>query len=194
MFRNIHTGTSLLIVALTCFLLAFSPIGASAQRTMKGQHAIGIEVGASMLRLGDLGFGLNYSQYLLNAYWQVGTYASDNSIKTINALDMEYVDCYLQGDYMHRLLCTRSRSISLYGGGGAFIGYEFYDPRRALPANIDIQLPTGNFLYGVNPRIEAEIFIIKRLALTLGGCFPITFSSPLVRLRPQLKMGLRFDI
>ena len=182
------------IVALVTSLMLVTPLGAAAQRTMKGQHAIGARVSASVTDFSDLGLCLNYSQYLLNAYWFAGTSAADNDIRTDKGVLMEYVDCYLGGGYMHRLASTRSRSISLYAGGGAFIGYEFYDPRKDLPANIETNLPTGTFLYGLSPMIEAEFFIIKRLALTLGGCFHLTFSSPLVILRPQLRLGVRFDI
>ena len=81
-----------------------------------------------------------------------------------------------------------------YAGGGAFIGYEFYDPRKDLPANIDTKLPTGNFLYGIFPSIEAAFFVTRQLALTVSSVAMINFSSPLVKLRPQIRMGLKIDI
>ena len=189
-----HGKATLLIAVLTVALMACAPLSAMAQRTMKGQHAGGAEATGCIPRLGDLGLCLNYSQYLLNAYWQVAAYTGNNHIMTSNGIPMEFIDCTIEGGYMHRLVSTRSRSLSLYAGGGAFIGYEFYDPRKDLPANIETNLPTGTFLYGLSPMIEAEFFIIKRLALTLGGCFHLTFSSPLVILRPELRLGVRFDI
>ena len=194
MIGNIHSRALFLIVVLTSVLLLATASSAAAQRTMKGQHAVGAEVSADVPNLGDLGLCLNYSQYLLNSYWQVYASAGDNHIQTDRGPLMEYVDCFIGGDFMYRLIATRSRSVSLYAGGGAFIGYEFYDPRKDLPANIETNLPTGTFLYGISPIIEAEFFIIRRLALTLGGCFHLTFSSPLVILRPQLRLGVRFDI
>ena len=190
----IQGRTYYVIVTLVASLMLVTPLGAAAQRTMKGQHAIGAGFSASVTDFSDLGLCLNYSQYLLNAYWFAGTSAADNDIRTDKGVLMEYVDCYLGGGYMHRLASTRSRSISLYAGGGAFIGYEFYDPRKDLPANINTNLPTGSFLYGISPRIEAEFFFTRHLALTLGGCFPVSFSSPLVKLRPHLRMGVRVDI
>ena len=161
---------------------------------MKGQHAVGMEISVGIPNITDIGICLNYSQYLLNAYWQVGVYGGNNMIMTDNGHNLKYLDTTINGVYMHRLVATKSRSISLYAGGGAFIGYEFYDPRKDLPANINTNLPTGSFLYGISPRIEAEFFFTRHLALTLGGCFPVSFSSPLVKLRSHLRMGVRVDI
>ena len=189
-----HGKATLLIAVLTVALMACAPLSAMAQRTMKGQHAVGAEATGCIPRLGDLGLCLNYSQYLLNAYWQVAAYTGNNHIMTSNGIPMEFIDCTIEGGYMHRLVSTRSRSLSLYAGGGAFIGYEFYDPRKELPATIYTNLPTGNFLYGISPRIEAEFFLTRQMAITLGTSAMVNFSSPLVKLRPQLRIGLRIDI
>ena len=194
MIGNIHSRALFLIVVLTSVLLLATASSAAAQRTMKGQHAVGAEVSADVPNLGDLGLCLNYSQYLLNSYWQVYASAGDNHIQTDRGPLMEYVDCFIGGDFMYRLIATRSRSVSLYAGGGAFIGYEFYDPRKDLPANINTNLPTGSFLYGISPRIEAEFFLTRQMAITLGTSAMVNFSSPLVKLRPQLRVGLRIDI
>lgn len=194
MIGDIHSRALFLIVVLTSVLLLATASSAAAQRTMKGQHAVGAEVSADVPNLGDLGLCLNYSQYLLNSYWQVYASAGDNHIQTDRGPLMEYVDCFIGGDFMYRLIATRSRSVSLYAGGGAFIGYEFYDPRKDLPANINTNLPTGSFLYGISPRIEAEFFLTRQMAITLGTSAMVNFSSPLVKLRPQLRIGLRIDI
>ena len=194
MFCKQHSRTGVLIVVLTFVLMSCATFSASAQRTMKGQHAVGMEISGGILNITDIGICLNYSQYLLNAYWLVGVYGGNNKIMTDNSHNLKYLDTTINGGYMHRLVATKSRSISLYAGGGAFIGYEFYDPRKELPANIDTKLPTGNFLYGIFPSIEAEFFLTSQLALTVSSVAMINFSSPLVKLRPQIRMGLRVDI
>lgn len=194
MSNNNNRQDIILTVVLAFVLSLVVSIDATAQRTMKGQHAIGIDVSGRIPNLADIGICLNYSQYLLNAYWQVGAFVGNNQIKTDNGLNLEYIDSALCGGYMHRLIATKSRSICLYAGGGAFIGYEFYDPRKDLPANIDTKLPTGNFLYGIFPSIEAAFFVTRQLALTVSSVAMINFSSPLVKLRPQIRMGLKIDI
>ena len=194
MFNSNHKQDRVLIIVLAFVLSLVASTDAMAQRTMKGQHAIGIDVSGRIPNIADIGLCLNYSQYLLNAYWQVGAYAGNNQIKTDNGLNLEYIDSAICGGYMHRLIATKSRSVSLYAGGGAFIGYEFYDPRKDLPATIDTKLPTGNFLYGISPSIEAAFFLTRQLALTVSSVAMINFSSPLVKLRPQIRMGLKIDI
>ena len=194
MFCKQHKRTTVLIVVLTFVLMSCATFSASAQRTMKGQHAVGMEISECIPNITDIGICLNYSQYLLNAYWQVGVYGGNNMIMTDNGHNLKYLDTTINGAYMHRLVATKSRSISLYAGGGAFIGYEFYDPRKELPANIDTKLPTGNFLYGIFPSIEAAFFLTRQLALTVSSVAMINFSSPLVKLRPQIRMGLKVDI
>ena len=194
MFSDNHNQGTILTIILAIVLATGASTDANAQRTMKGQYAIGIDISGRIPNISDIGLCLHYSQYLLDGYWQVGAYSGNNQIMTSNGLNLKYFDSTISGNYMHRLIATRSRSISLYAGGGAFIGYEFYDPRKELPANIDTKLPTGNFLYGISPSIEAAFFLTRQLALTVCGVAMINFSSPLVKFRPQMRMGLRIDI
>ena len=194
MFNKNHKPGTILTIILVFVLVAGASSDANAQRTMKGQYAIGIDISGRIPHISDIGLCLHYSQYLLDGYWHVGAYSGKNQIMTSNGLNLKYVDSAISGGYMHRLIATRSRTISLYAGGGAFIGYEFYDPRKELPANIDTKLPTGNFLYGISPSIEAAFFLTRQLALTVSSIALINFSSPLVKLRPQMRMGLRIDI
>lgn len=194
MFRIFHSRKPFVVIALILTLFMCTIFSADAQRTMKGQHAIGVEAAGYIPNLGNLGVNLNYSQYLLSAYWMIDAFVGSNQINVTGGIPMNFIEYALGGGYMYRLLATRSRSISLYAGGGAFIGYELYDPMKKLPASIDTELPTGNFLYGVSPRIEAEFFVIRQLAITVGTVAMVNFSSPLVMFRPQLRLGLRYDI
>ena len=194
MFNSNHKQDRVLIIVLAFVLSLVASTDAMAQRTMKGQHAIGIDVSGRIPNIADIGLCLNYSQYLLNAYWQVGAYAGNNQIKTDNGLNLEYIDSAICGGYMHRLIATKSRSICLYAGGGAFIGYEFYDPRKRLPEHIDTRLPVGNFLYGVNAGAEAEFFFIRTVALVVYAELPVNFSSPLSKVRYRVGAGIRINL
>jgi hypothetical protein len=95
---------------------------------------------------------------------------------------------------MHRIASVRSRAFSLYGGGGAFIGYELYDPASRLPANISTGLGDGAFIYGIDPGIEAEVFISRRVALTAGCTMPLTFGSVTRWIRMNATAGIRLNI
>ena len=113
---------------------------------------------------------------------------------TSSDIRMRYLEVTFCGGYMHRLVCTRSRNISLYAGGEAFLGFESYDPMSELPSNIDTGLPSGSFLYGIAPQVVAEIFLTGKLALVAGCSSPVNLSSPITMVRPNLMLGLRMNI
>ena len=95
---------------------------------------------------------------------------------------------------MYRVASTRSRSVNLYIGGGIFLGWEFYDPRKRVPAYINTGLPDGTFIYGVAPAIDSEFFITRTIALTLGARSPISISSKTEILKLHLKAGIKVNI
>jgi hypothetical protein len=141
-----------------------------------------------------MGGGIEYAQYLIGGYWFVGAQAASHMINTSGSYAMRYIDMLTCGGYMHRLLGTRSRRLNLYCGGGAFLGYEFYDPMGELPSSISTGLAAGSFLYGICARAEAEFFISGRLAITAGFCAPLHFPSPVSIFRPDARIGLRYNI
>ena len=179
-------------VVLSCSLS--SAQGAHAQRTMRGQSMISAHALSCIPAVQEMGGGIEYAQYLIGGYWFAGADAASHMISTTGSYAMRYVDMLACGGYMHRLLGTRSRSINLYCGGGAFLGYEIYDPKDELPSSISTGLAAGTFLYGVCARAEAEFFIWGRLAITAGFCAPLHFPSPVSVFRPDARIGLRYNI
>lgn len=174
--------------------LYMSSCKAFAQRTMNGQGLISAGVESSLLRLSNIGGNVRYGQYLLGGYWQVGASVMKSDVQTNTITQMDFIEVNLCGGYMNRLLATRSRSVCLYAGGDAFLGYEIYDPTDDLPSSIDTGLPSGTFIYGVSPQILAEFFLTGKLALTAGCSLPVNFSSPITKVRPNLTLGLRMNI
>ena len=177
-------------------LLLFScNTDASAQRTMEGQLFVSAEGHISALNLANAGGGLNMGQYLLNGLWSCSINSSFNTIGIGSGHKLDYVDFYAQGGYMYRIISNRSRSLNFYGGGGAFIGYEVYDPMKRVPSHLATNLPEGGtFIYGIEPRIEFEAFIARKVAFTLGFSTPINFSSSLTKVRPKGTLGIRLNL
>lgn len=194
MLGKMHIKTSASILALCVIMLIFSPLAAKAQRTMEGQGLIDAKASVHLLRIRDWGMSISYGQYLLKGYWYAELAVSDNRISTDNHLSMRYIDLLGYGGYMHRLLSSRSRWFSLYAGGGAFLGYEFYDPLQELPTSVSTELPAGSFLYGLEPQVEAEMFFYRNVAFTTGLSLPVNFSSPLTKFRPVIRLGIRVNI
>lgn len=181
-----------LAIVFACFLL--SSHYAQAQRTMKGQNMLTVSVGTSILRVQDCGAEISFGQYLLGSYWFAEVGAMSHRVATSGHNLMRFMDMLASGGYMHRLVSNRSRSLSLYAGGGAFLGYEIYDPMDELPESISTGLPSGTFLYGISPRILAEVFITGKMALTASCSVPVNFTSPITKARPDLMLGLRLNL
>lgn len=184
------------MVYCTLFVLSLLLVTtkANGQRTMRSQNLISAEFRTPFTGATDLGGELSWGQYLLNSYWQVSLNGCTHG-KLLSTSDrLEYLQALVSGQYMYRLVGTRSRSVSLYGGGGVFLGYEFYDPWGKIPTNLDIGIGSGTFLYGVLAKVELEIFLTKRLAVILSGQTPINFSSPLGWIRWQVGAGVRVNI
>ena len=195
MFSKRLSGAWVATAVISAILFISQPCQAMAQRTMSGQSLLTAEVAAlSLAHPGDLGVNLDYGQYLLSGYWFSSLYAEDCSIATTSNHSIRFIDTYAAGGYLHRIVSTRSRLVSLYGGGSAFLGYEFIDPAKECPTSITTSLPSGCFLYGIIPEVEIEIFFLRRIALTMGAESPIYFTSPLRKIRPRLKLGIRMNI
>ena len=168
--------------------------GLSAQRTANGQSMVSAAAVSSMLRPADIGAEICYGQYLLAGYWTAGTEAGIHSLATSSRHHMRLLEVTLCGGYMHRIIGTRSRNMSLYAGGEVFLGFESYDPMNELPAHIVTGLPSGSFLYGIAPQVVAEIFLTGKLAFVAGCSVPVNFSSHVTMVRPDLTLGLRMNI
>ena len=155
---------------------------------MNGQPALRLDA-----ILTDSSFGAEavFSQYTLGGFWEVGLSAKQYGRPTSAAISINNLNTVAEGAYMFRLVGTRSRSVSLYGGAGAFIGYEAIDPMHKLPSYIQTNLGKGYFLYGLQAKLMAEFFVSRTVALTVDGCVPVNFSSPLRRFHFDVGVGVK---
>lgn len=189
---NIRHKAVIVMLIIACLMMCSQSL--SAQRTANRQSMVSVSASASLLRPQEVGAEISYGQYLLKGYWTAGAKGGLHTLDTSSDIRMSFLEVIFSGGYMHRLVCTRSRNISLYAGGEAFLGFETYDPMNEIPSNIDIGLPSGSFLYGIAPQVVAEIFLTGKLALVAGCSLPANFSSPITMVRPNLKLGLRMNI
>lgn len=178
-------------------VLTVVPCSLFAQRTMKGQYEIQAE---GLYTLSSGGVSVTFGQYLINSYWDCGINATNRKKSITDGYDtyrMDFSHLEAFGDFMYRLVGTRDRRVSLYGGGGIFLGYEAYDTFNKLPENIDLEsvkMDKGAFLYGVHARLEMEAFISSRLAVTVAARTPWNFSSPCRKFCVEVGAGLRYNL
>lgn len=178
-----------ILMALALLLLTGGQ--AAAQRTMRGQMFL--DLAGHYPVGGSIGVG----QYTLPGYWTAGLEAlrmrerliMDDAVETVS---LDVWQTKAKGGYMARLVSTRSRSISLYAGGVAWVGLESVDPFKKLPDTIVIpSLPKHRFVFGVTPEVEAEFFLGSHFALVVGGRLPLAFLSNIRMATLQGRAGFR---
>lgn len=187
-------GFRAMFIIVFLFTSVFGNNYAHAQRTMSKQDMITLYGFTPLTGLNNLGGEVCWGRYLLNSFWKVKVDAESSCHTLKTGHTMNTCDFTLGGNYLHRLTGTRSRSVNLYLGGGAFVGYEFYDPQKKLPEYIDTGLPIGNFLYGINATVDGEFFILRTVALVVYAELPINFSSPLSKVRYRAGLGIRINL
>lgn len=193
---SIHARCAQRTVIKAAILLIFiSANDAMAQRTMKGQLFVGTESMVSIVDPRDHGLSLEFGQYTLKGLWSCRCTSTSNRAKILSEHTLNYMDICGEGGYLYRIVASRNRQFNLYGGGGVFIGYELYDPSGLLPSHIATELPkSGQFLYGITPRLEFEAFLSRKIGLSLGLSGPINFTSLVSMFRPRVSLGIRIDL
>ena len=221
------------LALMLAFALMFVSSGsASAQRTMLGQYfgTVSYERTVTSLtnnRVIDVYSG-SFGQYMLNWYWSAGV-----SYGKMQGFDHKG-RFLANGGAMYRFAETRSRFLNLYAGGDLIIGYDMggksldqvlnagkesssgevvYDggtsiddifgKSDAVIARETEYLDAG-FTYGLVPRLEAEVFVFRKLCLVLGVKAPVTAisfkdddsgtveTSVIVDIRPLVGLRLNF--
>ena len=167
---------------------------ARAQRTMKGEDLISVGVHYPFSNPYWMGVDFSYGQYLLGSYWKAGASMTEYTYPLSEDIPMGYLHIAAFGDWMYRIVGTRNRLFSLYGGPGLFLGYEMPDAWGLIPDSYKEDYSKGYFLYGIRLSLEMEVFLSKRFALTLGGSLPVNFSSPFGKFHYQAGVGLRLNL
>lgn len=175
--------TAMLVGCLFC-------TSAYSQRTADKQNAMTASPGITD---GSVSLGFDWLQYSLIGYGTAGVRCSDYARTLSSVAKIGYTDICAEGGYMFRLISSRSRAISLYAGGGGFLGYEVVDPMRRLPEHIVLNVRKRTFLYGIYAAVEAEVFFVEKVALVFQGILPVNFVSQLGKVHYECGAGLRVN-
>lgn len=183
------------LVGVTALMMCVANgMEARAQRTMRGESLISLEAHYPFTSPYGLGGDLSYGQYLLTSFWKAGISVTEYTASPTDYLSLGYLHATAYGQWMYRLAGTRNRVLSLYAGGGVFLGYETVLSWNDLPDTFTSEHTSGQFLYGLVPSIEMEIFFSRKAALFLGASLPINFSSQFGHLHYQTGAGIRINM
>lgn len=166
-------------------LLICAGTEAAAQRTSYKSTIIGISQKVTANSLPSGGLEIYGGQYLMDSYWTVGASVTDWNQKISTASGPDTQECFdhimwnVNGGWMYRLAGTYNRVFSLYIGGKAFLGCNHYEVFRDLPQELEADIPEREFIYGIEPGLDMEIYVTRWLAFSIGIQSPLTFGSSL---------------
>ena len=194
--HQMTVGISRLAGAVISLALLLAPLTeASGQRTVPGQW-LG-DAGVSVpLAPGSPASGawVRAGRYLAGSYWSAGARLAPVSP------DGEAGSLLLSGGMMWRLAATRDRLLGLYAGGDVFVGADY---TAGLGAAVgDVVSEDGNdapedsrtgLTYGVEPRVEAEVFPFRRVGLVAGTAAQVRARSMRPALAAMIYVGIRVN-
>lgn len=182
---------TLILVFSVAICLAVAP-RAEAQRTARGQFILNAEyvqgvfpARSSTVMGGSLGLG----QYLGSCYWEAGArfaplYARQ-SVGTVAAY----------GGFMYRVVGTRSHSFNVYAGGRLYVGGDYQKPvLEEGQEEVSLEKYTWGLMVAVAPRLELELFVLRRFALTAGFSVPVKIQSQMDLLSGRATFGIRYNL
>ena len=175
--------TAMLVGCLFC-------TSAYSQRTADKQNAMTASAGITD---GSVSMEFDWLQYSLIGYGRAGIRCSDYARTLVTENKIGYTDLCVEGGYMFRMASIRSRAMSLYAGGGGFLGCEVVDPLKRLPEHIVLNTRKWTFLYGLYAEVEMEVFVVEKVALIFQGKLPINLTSILGKIHYEYGAGLRIN-
>lgn len=176
----------LLVVSLSIGVL----FPATAQRTVPGSGApyIGVSVNES-----SFGCRAGWRGWTLWGAWESGVIARDYRTSVGDGIPLEFSCVCAEGNVMGRIFSDRARVIGFYGGGGVFFGDEINDPRKMLPSYVTTGIRKNSIIYGMQANLEMELYVLKRLGLSLRATVPVTFSSPTGWIHYEGSFNIHYD-
>ena len=178
---------------LATFLFIFFSTQVTAQRCLPGSSFIKGELVCTLSYNDGFGGSIGYGSFLNNSYW-AGNFGMENRNALLSSGDrMDYTHFYVAGEWMYQVWTTRSRSLGIYFGAGAFVGYESYDTFNRLPVYYDYGIGKGAFLYGIYPAAECSLYVYNRLSVFGRFELPVQFAAPTGWVKYHLGLGLRYD-
>ena len=172
-----------LCILLSAALMAASTTPVRAQgRTMDGDFFVSA-AGAVSSTWPSWGGSLSAGMYFIPGCAAVEVNSVMRTASLSSGGEMSFLHLTAGPSWMFRLASSRSRSVSLYGGAFAFVGWERFDPLGSLPKDIIVPVddtessPESSFLAGLGPVVSLEWFLSGAFALRLSARLPVSIAS-----------------
>lgn len=181
---------------MSVLLILAAVVSASGQRTSKGQFYVGADWATTVYPklMSYHVFNLETGQYTLFGKWQAGVqYATRDAYGIVSVL--------AKGGAMYRFCASRGRVVNFYGGANLLMGADFCSEQISVlipdedgSTKTEVQEAKTGFVWGLEPKLELEIFPFTRVAFYLGASLPVKFATQQKAFSIVPYAGLRFNL
>jgi len=185
------------IISVLFVVAVVAPLNnAQAQRTAYKQVFLSGNFGTTFTSVGAECF---VGSYQLDGFWSFGTSVMNRCRRETNTGGIvSFLRTEFPFTYTYRVYNTTNRSLNIYIGGDAFLGFEVMDPFHQLSDEVRSAVANSgyrrsSFLYGLSPRGEVEFFPVDFPAAIVAAVrAPVTFGTSLETFGVEVLVGLRY--
>ena len=189
----------LLFSSLCAALVVGLPTAVQAQRLVPSQK--GLEVSASMpivkgkslFKPDDFGMTLSLSHYLKRGKYTFVSAGYEQQDLSYRSYQVPLRDYLVQMGYAHPLLSDKGKNVFFYLGASAVAGYEDINKGEKLLPDGAKLLDGSRWVYGAGLHTSVELFLTDRIIVGGKAQLRYLFNSDVLRLRPTLSLGLRYQ-
>ena len=190
----------LLFSSLCAALVVGLPTAVQAQRLVPGQKglemsaSVPIVKGKSLFKQDDFGMTLSLSHYLKQGKYTFLSAGYEQQALSYRSYQVPMRDYLLQMVYGYPLLSDKGKNVFFYLGASALVGYEQLNRDMVILPDGAKLLDGSRWVYGAGLHTSVELFLTDRIIVGGKAQLRYLFNSDVLRLRPTLSLGLRYQL
>ena len=189
----------LLFSSLCAAVVVGLPTAVQAQRLVPGQKglemsaSVPIVKGKSLFKQDDFGMTLSLSHYLKQGKYTFLLAGYEQQALSYRSYQVPMRDYLLQMVYGYPLLSDKGKNVFFYLGASALVGYEQLNRDMVILPDGAKLLDGSRWVYGAGLHTSVELFLTDRIIVGGKAQLRYLFNSDVLRLRPTLSLGLRYQ-
>ena len=149
--------------------------------------------GKSLFKQDDFGLTLSLSHYLKRGKYTFLSAGYEQQALSYRSYQVPLRDYLVQMGYAHPLLSDKGKNVFCYLGTSAVAGYEDINKGEKLLPDGAKLLDGSRWVYGAGLHTSVELFLTDRIIVGGKAQLRYLFNSDVLRLRPTLSLGLRYQ-
>ena len=189
----------LLFSSLCAALVVGLPTAVQAQRLVPSQKGLEVSAsvpivkGKSLFKQDDFGLTLSLSHYLKHGKYTFVSAGYEQQALSYRSYQVPLRDYLVQMGYAYPLLSDKGKNVFFYLGTSAVAGYEDINKGEKLLPDGAKLLDGSRWVYGAGLHTSVELFLTDRIIVCGKAQLRYLFNSDVLRLRPTLSLGLRYQ-